>query len=173
MAGCTKAGPATRRSLTLALMLVGALALIASGAPTASAGPAEEEYLLKIPGAVGDDPSSPGGTRSMLAGGTLPGPSLGTNSLGSATGSASYPDYPDASSANGGSRGEGDSNRYDELLAKARDGGAGSGLLAAGTSAASKTPLGLAVLAALLLIAGAGALAIRRSRRANVGDGLD
>jgi hypothetical protein len=171
-----KAVPFGRWALTLAFMLAGVLALVASSAPAAWAGPAQEEYRLQIPDPRGGGgSSSPGDARSELSGGgsgSAPsGGSAGTSYYSPASGSggagstgSGFPDF----GGDGGSGSSADGAGADEaLLAKARQSDPGSGLLAATTSAMGKTPAGLAVVGALLLIALAGAVAVRRARRSS------
>jgi hypothetical protein len=178
--------PTRRRPLMLVLMLAGALALVASTVPAASAGPAQEEYKLQIPDARGGGGSStPGDARSELGGGgssgsssgttgTVPGSPGGSSGSGgswSSPGGSSYfqadPSSDGASGSGGnGAASGGDDVSSDALLAKAREGRGASDLLSASSGALANSPVALAAAGALLLITLAGLLAARRARRA-------
>jgi hypothetical protein len=172
LVGNSRKNLAVRGPLMLALLFAGVVALVASGASTAWAQPAQEEYQLNIPdarGGGGGGSTSSGDVRSLLRGGSGSSPmplsawSRGTSSGSPGTGST--PGYSPGGGLSGApTSGGGDSSSVDPLLAKPPAGD--SGLLSAGTNAASKTPLGLAVLGALLLITLLGLLAARRRRRA-------
>lgn len=173
VAGYSNGRPAARLVLMLGLLLAGAIALAAWGAPGASAQPAEEEYKLQIPDARGGGGSpSPGEARALLGGGGGSSPSGGTS--GSTFGYTGGGSPSSGTSSYGGGETGADSatsSGADEaLLAKARRGVGDPGLLSAATSAAGKAPLALAIIAALLLITVAGVLAARRRRHANLGD---
>jgi hypothetical protein len=175
VAGDSK-GRLARMLPRLGLLLTGAVALTAWGAPVASAGPAEEEYKLQIPDARGGsggggESASPGEARSLLGGGSsssFSGTSSGRPSGSPLRGAGSWGSGGYGGGAGGEATGSEPSAIDEALLAKAREDDRDAGLVSA-ASAAGKTPLGLTVAGALLLVALAGLLAARRHRGAKIG----
>ena len=162
--------PATRRRRARWLLLLAA-GILAAGASTATAGPAQEEYNLKIPKAGGGDQTNPQGAQSELDSGDA-----GTAPPSETSGSTEPPADADGGtrSGDGGRRdGSGDKassggSEDDALIAQAGDESDDSSLVSAGTSAAGSSPVGPLLIVAAVLIALAGVLAIRRARRAKV-----